>query len=556
MRGLRRSIAGMIMLSITLPQADLDAQSRPEVQGREAAVVAGHPLAAAAGMDVLRRGGNAVDAAVTMAAVLAVVRPHMNGVGGDAFLLMREGRSGRVHALNGSGRSPATATREAMRALGHSEMPRTGIHSVTVPGAVRAWADALRRHGTITLDDALAPAIRYAEHGFAVSKKLAADIAASRDRIAEDAALAAVFLPDGAPPEPGTLLYQRDLARTLQQIARDGADVLYIGDLARRIDTFMRGAGGLLTIADLAEHSSLWQVPIETSYAGYRVLAFPPNSQGVALLMQLNMAELYDVAAMGHNSTTYVHTLVEVKKLAFAERDRYVTDPSFAEIPLERLVSKEHARRLSDSLRNAGVTSPPQRAGESEARDGDGDTVFLGVVDQHGNAVALIQSLFHAFGSGRMVPGTGIILHNRGGLFSLDEDHVNALAPGKRTYHTLAPAMALRADGSLYMVFGTPGSDGQTQTLVQVFNNIALFGMTAQEAVEAPRWRSWEDGRLQIDIGVPQSSRDGLAALGHQLELLETPSADLGGAQVIVITQTGAKAVGADPRREAYGIAW
>jgi gamma-glutamyltranspeptidase/glutathione hydrolase len=443
-----------------------------------------------------------------------------------------------------------------MRALGHTEMPRTGIHSVTVPGAVRAWADALRQHGTITLDDALAPAIRYAEHGFAVSKKLAADIAASRDRIAEDAELAAVFLPDGAPPEPGTLLYQRDLARTLQQIARDGADVLYIGDLARRIDTFMRGSGGLLTIADLAEHSSLWQAPIETSYAGYRVLAFPPNSQGVALLMQLNMAELYDVAAMGHNSTTYVHTLVEAKKLAFAERDRYVTDPSFAEIPLERLVSKEHARRLSDRLGNAGVTSRPQTAGESEVRDGDGDTVFLGVVDQHGNAVALIQSLFHAFGSGRMVPGTGIILHNRGGLFSLDENHVNALAPGKRTYHTLAPAMALRADGSLYMVFGTPGSDGQTQTLVQVFNNIALFGMTAQEAVEAPRWRSWEDGRLQIDIGVPQSSRDGLAALGHQLELQESPSADLGGAQVIVITLAGAKAVGADPRREAYGIAW
>ena len=556
MRGLRRSIAGMILLSITLPPADLLAQSRPEVQGREAAVVAGHPLAAAAGMDVLRRGGNAVDAAVTMAAVLAVVRPHMNGVGGDAFLLMREGRSGRVRALNGSGRSPATATPEAMRALGHSEMPGTGIHSVTVPGAVRAWADALRQHGTITLDDALAPAIRYAEHGFAVSEKLAADIAASRSRIAEDAALAAVFLPDGAPPEPGTLLYQRDLARTLQLIARDGADVLYIGDLARQIDTFMRGTGGLLTIADLAQHSSLWQEPIETSYAGYRVLAFPPNSQGVALLMQMNMAELYDVAAMGHNSTTYIHTLVEVKKLAFAERDRYVTDPSFVEIPLERLVSKEHARRLNERLRNAGITSRPPAAGEAGARDGDGDTVFLGVVDQHGNAVALIQSLFHAFGSGRMVPGTGIILHNRGGLFSLDENHVNALAPGKRTYHTLAPAMALRADGSLYMVFGTPGSDGQTQTLLQVFNNIALFGMNAQAAVEAPRWRSWEDGRLQIDIGVPQSSRDGLSAIGHQLDIQVTPSADLGGAQVIVITPAGARAVGADPRREAYGIAW
>jgi gamma-glutamyltranspeptidase/glutathione hydrolase len=481
----------------------------------------------------------------------------MNGVGGDAFLLMREGRSGRVRALNGSGRSPAAATPSAMRALGHSEMPGSGIHSVTVPGAVRAWADALRRHGTITLADALTPAIRYAEHGFAVSEKLAADITESRRKIEADPALAGVFLPDGEPPAAGTILYQRDLARTLQQIARDGADVLYIGDLARRIDTFMRAEGGLLSISDLAEHSSLWQEPIETSYAGYRVLAFPPNSQGVALLMQMNMVELYDPAAMGHNSTEYVHTLVEVKKLAFAERDRYVTDPSFAEIPLDRLVSKEHARRLSDGFRNAaGVTSQPASTGTPTERDGDGDTVFLGVIDQHGNAVSLIQSLFHAFGSGRMVPGTGIVLHNRGSSFSLDEDHVNALAPGKRTYHTLSPAMALREDGSLYMVFGTPGSDGQTQTLLQVFNNIVLFGMTPQQAVEAPRWRSWEDGRLQIDIGVPQTTRDALTALGHRLHLQETPTADLGGAQVIVITPAGARAVGADPRREAYGIAW
>jgi gamma-glutamyltranspeptidase/glutathione hydrolase len=234
-----------------------------------------------------------------------------------------------------------------------------------------------------------------------------------------------------------------------------------------------------------------------------------------------------------------------------------VTDPSFAEIPLDRLMSKEHARTLSDGFRNTSdVSSGAQIDGRSGERDGDGDTVFLGVIDQHGNAVALIQSLFHAFGSGRMVPGTGIILHNRGGLFSLDENHVNVLAPAKRTYHTLAPAMALREDGSLYMVFGTPGSDGQTQTLLQVFNNIALFGMTPQRAVEAPRWRSWDDGRLQIDIGVPQASRTGLTDLGHQLQLQTTPSADLGGAQVIVITPAGVRAVGADPRREAYGIAW
>src|SRR5690606_26145803 len=241
----------------------------------------------------------------------------------------------------------------------------------------------------------------------------------------------------------------------------------------------------LLTVADLAAHSPLWQEPIATTYAGYRILAFPPNSQGLALLLQMNMAELYDLAALGHNSTEYVHTLVELKKLAFAARDRHVTDPSFSEIPLDRLISKAYARELAESLRTA------QDAAAADARDGNGDTVYLAAVDQHGNAVSMIQSLFHSFGSGRMVPGTGIVLHNRGALFSLDAAHVNVLAPRKRTYHTLAPSMALRPDNSLFMVFGTPGGDGQTQTLLQVFNNIVVFGMTPQAAVEAPRWRSY-----------------------------------------------------------------
>ena len=551
----RSTIVTYLLLACPLA-APVAAQDRPEVQGREAAVVAGHPLAAAAGMDVLRRGGNAIDAAITMAAVLAVVRPHMNGVGGDAFLLLHEGRSGRVRALNGSGRSAAAATPAALRQLGFTEMPDTGVHSVTVPGAVRAWAEALRRHGTIPLDVALAPAIQYAEYGFAVSEKLATDIAASRRRIERDPDLAAVFLPGGEPPAPGSLLVQKDLARTLQQIAREGSDALYIGDIARRIDAFMHGAGGLLTIADLAQHSPLWQEPIATTYAGHRVLAFPPNSQGLALLMQMNMAELYDLRAMGHNSPEYVHTLVELKKLAFAERDRYVTDPSFAEIPLDRLISKQHAQQLVERFRAPADAAPRAAHGSRAPPDGDGDTVFLAAIDRHGNAVALIQSLFNAFGSGRIVPGTGIILHNRGALFSLDEGHVNVLAPAKRTYHTLAPAMALRTDGSLYMVFGTPGGDGQTQTLLQVFNNIALFGMTPQRAVEAPRWRSLAGGPLQIEAGVPLTVRERLTSLGHPLRLEEAPSASLGGAQVIVITAAGVRAVGADPRREAYGIAW
>jgi gamma-glutamyltranspeptidase len=560
----------------------LAAQQRPEVHGNEAAVVADHPLAAAAGADVLRRGGNAVDAAVTMAAVLAVVRPHMNGLGGDAFALIRDGRSGRVRALNGSGRSGAGATPAAFRALGYDAMPGSGVHSVTVPGAVGAWAEALRRHGTIDLAAALQPAIGYATRGFVVSEKLAADIAAARGRIESDSAMAAVFLPGGQPPEAGSVLRQPDLARSLSFIARSGAGAMYTGDIATSIARFMAAENGLIGAADLAEHSSTWQEPIATDYEGHRILQFPPNTQGVALLMQMNMAAPFDLRALGHNHVDYIHTLVEIWKLAAAERDRHITDPAFAEIPLDRLLSPEYARALLESWR----TVEPTTAVDTTPRVGatphvgttphvdttphvgttshvgttphdDGDTVFLAVVDAQGNAVSMIQSLFSSFGSGRMVPGTGIVLHNRGGLFSLEPRHINIIAPRKRTYHTLAPAMALRRDGSLFMTFGTPGGDGQMQTLLQVFNNVALFRMTPQRAVEAPRWRLHANGRLQIEDAVSAATRDELIRFGHTLLLAETGvSADLGGAQIILVTPAGAKLVGADPRREAYGIAW
>ena len=546
MAGYRRN-AGIALVALLLAAGGGFAQERAEVQGMHAAVVADHPLAAAAGADVLRRGGNAVDAAITMAAVLAVVRPHMSGIGGDAFLLIREGRSGRVHALNGSGRAGESATAAEFQARGITTMPQSGVLSVTVPGAVRAWADALRRHGTISLDSALAPAIRYAIDGFPVSEKLAADIAASRTLLAADSALAAVFLPGGAPPVPGAILRQPELGRSLQLIARDGADVLYTGELARTIGAFMTKERGLLDVGDLAQHSSTWQQPISTTYAGYRVLAFPPNTQGMALLLQMNMAELFDLRAMGHNSADYVHTLVELKRLAFAERDRYITDPTFADIPLDTLLSKGFARDLAArrAQHSAGA-----------AADGGGDTVFACVVDAQGTAVALSQSLYHSFGSGRMVPGTGIVLHNRGALFSLDTQHVNVIAPRKRTYHTLAPAMALYPDNSLFLVFGTPGADGQTQTQLQVFNNIVLFGMTPQRAVEAARWRSYDDGVLQLEDGIVAAVQARLTALGHRLQVVAGRGAELGGAQVILVSPSGARATGADPRREAYGIAW
>jgi gamma-glutamyltranspeptidase / glutathione hydrolase len=536
-------------IAAVLMANDANAQLRPDVAGTQAAVVADHPLAAATGADVLRRGGNAMDAAIAMAAVLAVVRPHMNGIGGDAFLLYRDAKTGKVYALNGSGRAGSFATAKLLREQGLHEVPDTGMFSVTVPGAVRAWSDALRRFGTQRLGDVLQPAIGYAENGFVVSRKLASDIAADRAQIERDEAMAQVFLQNGQPPETGSILIQRDLARSLKAIAEEGADALYAGSLARRIADYSINQGGLFTLVDLANHSSTWQEPIATDYHDLRVYTSPPNSQGIALLMQLNVAQEMSVHRMERNSAAYINALVNIKKRVFAERDRFVADPAFTDAPLEQLLSRDHARALARGLRSAADSA------QQTNRNGDGDTVFLCVIDKDGNAVALIQSLFSSFGSGRMVPGTGIVLHNRGALFTLDETHVNVIAPNKRPYHTLSPGLVTRGN-DLYMVFGSPGSDGQTQTMLQVLNNIALYRMTPQEAVDAARYRSYPDGVLRLDVGIDAAVRSELAARGHRVVVQEEPSAEMGGAQVILMLQNGVRMVGADHRREAFGIAW
>jgi gamma-glutamyltranspeptidase/glutathione hydrolase len=535
---------------MTLPGTEVRAQMRPDVTGVNAAVVADHPLAAGAGADVLRRGGNAMDAAITMAAVLAVVRPHMNGLGGDAFLLYRDGRSGKIFALNGSGRAGQLAQPELFRSRGLRAVPDTGVLSITVPGAVRAWSDALRRFGSFGLAAALDPAIRYAEEGFPVSPKLAADIALEREQLLGDPAMREVFLEGERVPVPGSLLRQRDLARTLRTIAQEGADVLYAGTLAQRLAEFAVREGALFTLEDLAAHSSTWQEPITTEYRDLKVVALPPNSQGIALLMQLNAVALFDARALKHNSADYIHTLVEIKKRVFALRDRHVSDPALTDAPLDRLLSSEQAREIARSVRATAADD------NGVQPSGSGDTVTLCVVDRSGNVVVLIQSLFGSFGSGRMVPGTGIVLHNRGASFSLDPAHINVIAPGKRTYHTLSPAMALRKDNSLMMAFATPGADGQTQTLLQVLNNIYLFGMTPQQAVDAPRYRSLPDGRLLLDASISEDAQNGLLQRGHNVQRLPGPSAELGGAQVILVSPAGVMWVGADHRREAYGLAY
>lgn len=525
---------------------------RPDVGGIEAAVTSDHVLASSAGMDVLKRGGNAVDAAITMAAVLAVVRPHMNGPGGDNFMLIRLAKTGEIIALNGSGRAGSKATPAFFEAKGLKTVPGSGILSVSVPGAVRGWADALQKHGTITLAQALQPAIRYAEQGFPVSPRLNIDINESKRKLSADPELARIFLPNGEAPPVGSLLKQPDLGRTLRAIATSGPAVFYTGAIATKIAQFMEKEGGLVTAADLSKHRSTWEKPISTTYLGNPVIAFPPNTQGVTLLEALNVAELSDLKPMGRNSADYIHALVEGAKLAYEDRDKYIADPAFADVPVERLISKEYAtdlaRRLRDKLKANDASS-------NANRDGTGDTVFLGVVDKNGNAVSMIQSLFAAFGSGRMVPGTGITLHNRGSLYELDAKHPNIIAPGKRPFHTLCPAMVLRPDKSLMMVVGTPGGDGQPQTLVQVITNILQFGLTPQQAVEATRFRWYGRERVGVEPGIGTDVRDALTKRGHQITVQE-PSEEFGGAQVIMVTPSGGRIAGADPRREAYAIAW
>jgi gamma-glutamyltranspeptidase/glutathione hydrolase len=337
-------------------------------------------------------------------------------------------------------------------------------------------------------------------------------------------------------------------------IAKDGPDALYRGALAKRIVAFTEQEGGLLTADDLAGHRSTWTEPISTDYRGFRVLAFPPNTQGVTLLQSLAAGGQFDLGSLGHNSDAYLHTLIGISTLVYEDRDRYIADPEFAKVPMDRLLSKEHAKIIADSVRRSPRALGP--VADRPAPNGTGDTVYLCVVDRNGNAVSYIQSLFASFGSGRMVPGTGITLHNRGSLYSLDPSHPNIVAPRKRPFHTLSPAIVLNADNSLYMTLGSPGGDGQPQTLVQMLNNVMLFGMTPQRAVEATRFRAYQNGRVSIEPGAGDSVLTALRARGYTVNVRQ-PGAEFGGSQMILVHPVSkARITGADARREAYAVAW
>jgi gamma-glutamyltranspeptidase/glutathione hydrolase len=535
-------------------------QNRPDVRGSVGAVSADHPLAAQAGLRVLQDGGNATDAIIAMAGVLAVTRPHMNGVGGDAFGIFYDGATGEVTAINASGRSGALATPEFFLEAGVSRIPGSGALSVSVPGAVAGWVDAHERFGSQPFAELLRPAIRYARDGFPVSTRLALDFEEQGRSLSEPGR--ALYLPGGSAPPLGSLLRNEALATTLETIANEGRDGFYRGSIAENLATFIEGEGGYLRAQDFASHQSTWVEPLRGEYLGHTFIVMPPNTQGVAQIALMEMSKAHPMEALGHNTPAYLHTLIELKKLAFADRDRWVADPVHVEVPVEQLLDPEYLWQRATLVddHHAAAKVQPGFGGSSfeidDERDDSGDTVYLTAVDRFGNAVSWIQSNFAGFGSGLLEPETGVLLHNRGSLYTLEAGHPNQIAPGKRPYHTLSPVMALR-DGDFAFTMGTPGGDSQTQSLLQIVHNMLLFDMTPQEAIEAPRFRSSGGLTVSIEDRVPAEVLSGLEALGHRLRVIEGWTATFGGAQMIVFDPvTGTLTAAADPRREAYALAY
>ncbi|HEX6989772.1 MAG TPA: gamma-glutamyltransferase [Bacillota bacterium] len=518
------------------------------------AVATSHPLAAAAGLEMMRRGGNAADAAVAAAATLAVVEPMSTGLGGDGFALVFDPRIRQVRALNASGRAPAAAGLEAFRRLGLDQMPLYGPLSVTVPGVVDGWAALLEAYGTMTFREVLEPAVGYARDGFAVTEVVARAWRMAAPRLAGHPETARVYLPGGEPPRAGQVFRQPDLARTLEAIARHGRDAFYDGEVAGAIARCVQREGGLLTVDDLRENRPDWEEPIWVEYRGCRVYECRPNGQGLIALLALNMLGLEDVAALGFNSPAYWHLAIEAVKLAFADGLAYIADPRHASIPVEGLLSPGYARR-----RRALIQADRAIAAPSHGHPQEGDTVYLTAVDGDGLAVSLINSLYHGFGSGIVAPGTGVCLQNRGALFRLDPNHPNVVAPGKRPYHTIIPAMVTR-DDALLMSYGVMGGFMQPQGHVQVLVNILDFGMTVQEALDAPRFRYVDGRRVLLEPGLDDLVGEHLRRLGHDAVVPEPGSADyfgFGGGQVILRDPaTGVLHAASEPRKDGQAVAF
>ncbi|UCC85360.1 MAG: gamma-glutamyltransferase [Gemmatimonadota bacterium] len=525
---------------------------RSTVYAPHGAIATSQPLASAAGLAVLQRGGNAVDAAVTAAAVLNLVEPHMTGMGGDMFALLWSADEGRLVGLNASGRSGALMTREELLRRSHRSVPIHGAEPITVPGALSGWAALLERYGTITLAEAVRPAIELAEEGFPVTPIIARQWALEVEKLKRDEGARATYLVGGErAPEAGEWFRNPDFAATLRSIAQEGPATLYGGELGERIVERVQELGGFLTVEDLESHTPLWVDPISVDFKGYRVYELPPNGQGIAALEMLRILEPYDLAAMGHNSARYLHHLIEAKKLAFADLAAWVGDPEHMTVAPRDLLSDgfiEARRALVDPHNAAERVEPGAAATTSE-------TIYLSAADRHGNMVSFINSIYWEFGSGVVVPGTGFALQNRGAGFTLEPGFANTVGPGKRPFHTIIPAFVTRtaADGNEepWLAFGVMGGSIQPQGHVQVLLNLLLFDMSLQGAIDAPRFRHLVGLQLALEPPIGDDVRRALAAMGHVI--LPDGSVSFGGGQAVMRLERG-WAAGSDPRKDGMAV--
>lgn len=530
--------------------------SRSLVFGRHGMAASSQPLATAAGLEVLRRGGNAADAAVAVAAALNVTEPTSTGLGGDAFALFYDARSKKVTALNGSGRCPANLTIERIRAEGLGDgLPALHPYTITVPGACAAWCDMVERHGRLSMADVLKPAIRLAEEGFPVSPITSWFWRNSANRLLSNTPNGSEMLINGRGPAAGEIFCNPGLARTMRVIAEGGKEAFYLGEIAKAISEVIKQAGGCMDPVDLAAHTSTWVDPISTDYRGVTIWECPPNGQGLAALLALNILEGYDLASVTSMSAERLHLQIEAMRLAFADTRYYAADPEFAPAPLSGLLSREYARqRRSEILPERA--NPAIRHGSPQTNS---DTVYFCAVDGDGNACSFINSNYMGFGTGIVPKGWGFTLQNRGHNFSLDPQHPNRLEPGKRPYHTIIPAMATRADGSLYAPFGVMGGFMQPQGHMQVACALLDDGLNPQAALNQPRFCIEPDEAgsvVSLEEGIAPETAAVLEKWGHKVRLVKGVERALFGRGQIIRRdpQTGVLEGGSDPRADGCAM--
>lgn len=497
--------------------------TRSEVIAQHGMACTSQPLASQAALDILKKGGNAIDAAIAANAVLGLVEPVSNGIGGDLFAIVWDAKTKKLYGLNASGRSPESLTLDWFKKEGYNRIPSHGPLPVSVPGCVDGWFELHNKFGKLSMQEVLKPAINYAQNGFPVTELIAYYWQGNARYLQKFPNFKDIFMPGGKTPKKGEIFKNPYLAETLSKIAGQGREYFYKGEVAHIIDKFMQEQGGFLSYKDLAKHHSEWVEPISTNYRGYDVWELPPNGQGTAALQILNILEGFDIASMGFGSSDYIHHFVEAKKLAFEDRAKYYADPDFADIPLDWLISKEYGMERA-KLINPNSAARKVEAGKLE----HGNTIYLTVADNEGTMVSLIQSNYRGMGSGMVPPGLGFILQDRGELFSLEKDHANKFEPGKRPFHTIIPAFITK-DGEPWISFGVMGGSMQPQGHAQIVINIIDFGMNLQEAGDAPRIRHGgssqptgsimtNGGTVFLESGISYETLRLLMKKGHNIE--------------------------------------